>query len=65
MDSRVVDVRYNTCAKCYNFEPDGSITSPQLQPWVEIELEDGQVLCTKLLVSNNAPLLSVLLLHLL
>jgi len=49
----VVQVRYNTRAKSYNFVPDASIDSPQLQPWVEIELEDGQMLRTKLLVSNR------------
>jgi len=47
-----VQVMYNTRAKSYNFVPDSSIDSPQLQPWVEIELEDGQMLRTKLLVSN-------------
>jgi len=52
----VVQVMYNTRAKSYNFVPDSSINSPQLQPWVEIELEDGQLLSTKLLVSNGAHL---------
>ena len=49
----MVEVRYNTRAKSYNFAPDASIDSPQLQPCVEIELEDGQLLRTKLLVSVN------------
>ena len=61
MDSRVVQVWYNSRAKSYNFVPVTSISCPQLQPWVEVELEDGQILRTKLLVSNIACLTSVLL----
>ena len=49
----MVEVRYSTRAKSYNFAPDASIDSPQLQPCVEIELDDGQLLRTKLLVSVN------------
>jgi len=52
MDSRVVEVKYNARAKSYNFAPSASINSPQLQPFVEILLEDGTVLRTKLLVSD-------------
>ena len=53
MDSNVVQVKYNSRAKSYNFTPNPSINSAQLQPWVEVQLEDGQMLRTKLLVSND------------
>ena len=52
VDSSVVTVKYNTRAKSYNFAPSASINSRQLQPWVEVALEDGTSLRTKLLVSN-------------
>jgi len=52
MDGSVVEVKYNARAKSYNFAPSASMNSPQLQPWVEVVLEDGTVLRTKLLVSN-------------
>jgi len=53
MDTNMVQVKYNSRAKSYNFTPTASMNSSQLQPWVEVELEDGQLLRTKLLVSNN------------
>ena len=52
VDSSMVTVKYNTRAKSYNFAPNASINSRQLQPWVEVALEDGTSLRTKLLVSN-------------
>ena len=53
MDSNMVQVKYNSRAKSYNFTPSASMNSAQLQPWVEVQLEDGHLLRTKLLVSNN------------
>jgi len=53
MDSNVVQVKYDTRAKSYNFAPTASLDSAQLQPWVEVMLEDGNVLRTKLLVSSD------------
>jgi len=53
MNNGVVDVKYNTRVKSYNFTPSVTVSSPHLQPWVEIQLDDGQVLRTKLLVSDN------------
>jgi len=55
MDSDVIQVKYNTRAKSYNFEPSASsVNAEQLQPWVEVVLEDGQMLRTKLLVSDSS-----------
>ena len=59
MDSNVVQVRYDTRAKSYNFTPSASLNSSQLQPWVEVQLEDGHVLRTKLLVSKHLSLIHI------
>jgi len=48
-----MQVRYNTRARSYNLTPTIAENSPQLHPWVEIMLEDGDMLRTKLLVSND------------
>lgn len=54
MDSDVIQVKYNTRAKSYNFEPSASsVNAEQLQPWVEVVLEDGQMLRTKLLIGAD------------
>ena len=53
MDSNVIQVKYNSRAESYNFAPSASTNSANLQPWVEVLLEDGQLLRTKLLVSNS------------
>jgi len=54
--SGVVRVRYNSRAKSYNFAPSESVASSHLQPWIEVELDDGQLLRTKLLVSSDTSL---------
>jgi len=54
MDSSVVQVKYNSRVKGYNFSLSASLDSSRTCPWVDVVLDDGQKLRTKLLVSNGS-----------